>query len=69
MEDAVGNIWVGSDGKGFMDFDNKMDIRLLKNNNISSLAIANIKEDSDGHYWLSAYSNGLFKIEKENIAL
>lgn len=65
MEDAIGNIWVGSDGKGFMYFDNKMNIRLPQNSNISSLTITNIKGDSDGGYWLSTYGNGLFKIENE----
>nr|WP_321452485.1 two-component regulator propeller domain-containing protein [uncultured Carboxylicivirga sp.] len=69
-EDAMGNIWVGTDGEGISIFNPKNDLFLnIKNKKgkrqvLPSNVIRSIVADSENNLWLATWNSGISKYNK-----
>lgn len=66
LEDAEGNIWVGTEGKGIVRFVNEAFSHLTIKQGLHSDLILSFCEDNNGNIWFSSYGDGIAQKNEEN---
>lgn len=62
LEDAEGNIWIGTEGKGIVRFVNESFSFLTAKQGLHSDLILSFCEDKEGAIWLSSYGSGVARL-------
>lgn len=65
-EDKNGVIWLGSEGKGLIQFTGEQFIYYNQNSGLTSDLVLSINQDKQKHLWIGTYDKGLMQISKQN---
>ena len=67
FKDRENNLWIGTDGAGVFKYKNNKFVYYTKLNHLPDNYINAVAQDSKGRYWIALRSNGLCKIEGQNM--
>lgn len=62
FEDAEGNIWIGTEGKGILKFVNEAFSSLTTKQGLNSDLILSFSEDNEQNIWFSSYGKGICRL-------
>lgn len=63
------SLWVGDDSKGVVKIQNDHALRFNNQNGMSADHIRGLMKDSQGHIWISTYSNGINRFKESGFSL
>ncbi len=68
FKDREGNLWIGTDGAGAYRYKNNKFVYYTKADHLPDNYVNTVAQDKKGRYWLALRSNGLCRIDGQDIS-